>query len=184
MITDAQIIGQLGAFSDQEVALFSRYSHTRVFKKGELLLRPGSFRASIYFLKQGSVVQYKKPDERERQYENLYVENSWLFDNGIFSSQNHAASYLEAFSDCDVVEVSLSSIHHLISLSPSFLALNKIFNSLADRVNFLNAGYTPAQKYDLLVKSRPEVIRIFPLKVIASYLKISPETLSRVRAMA
>lgn len=183
MITDAQIIGQLGEFSDQEVALFSRYSHNRFFKKGDLLLRPGNFQALIYFLKQGSVVQYKKPDVHEQRYENLYVENSWLFDNGIFNSQNHVASYLEAFSDCDVVEVSLSSIHHLISLSPSFLALNKIFHSLADRVNFLNAGYTPAEKYDLLVKSRPEVIRIFPLKVIASYLKISPETLSRVRAM-
>jgi len=40
---------------------------------------------------------------------------------------------------------------------------------------------TPLQKYQYILDHRPDLIQQFPLKIIASYLKITPETLSRVR---
>jgi len=41
---------------------------------------------------------------------------------------------------------------------------------------------TPTEKYRYILSNKPQLIQKFPLKYIASYLNITPETLSRVRA--
>jgi hypothetical protein len=40
---------------------------------------------------------------------------------------------------------------------------------------------TPLEKYQFVLQTRPQLVQVFPLKMIASYLKVTPETLSRVR---
>ena len=70
-----------------------------------------------------------------------------------------------------------------MSLYPvfSFLQLNKIFTQPA-KIHFFDNAYSPSQKYDYLMQTKAQLMQTFPLKMIALYLKITPETLSRVRA--
>jgi Cyclic nucleotide-binding domain len=184
MITDAEILNELGTFTNHEAEIFRRYRHNRLFARGERIVGPGSLPQSIYLLKRGAVMQYQQVNDRERQYENLFAKRGWFFDLGIFKPQTPVSGVTEAFTDCEVIELTLNSVHQLINASPAFLALNKIFYPVTERLNFLSATYSPAEKYGMLIRSQPEIIRTFPLKAIASYLRISPETLSRVRAKA
>lgn len=41
--------------------------------------------------------------------------------------------------------------------------------------------YTAKERYEILLKNRPEVVKKVPLGIIASYLGITQETLSRIR---
>ena len=53
-----------------------------------------------------------------------------------------------------------------------------MYNSVSRIVLFDNA-LTPKAKYAYVLNNSPQLIQEFPLKMIASYLKITPETLSR-----
>lgn len=181
-MTDSEILGNVGSFSEADVELFKTYRHIRFFRKKDRLLREGEICHSLYYLKKGAIVQYKQIDQTERQYTNLHVGGEWLFNFKSVMSQSPADGTIEAFADCEVVEISLQAIYKLIEKSSSFLLLNRAFNSLANRVEFFDENSTPAIKYETLIRKHPQLIKIFPLKVIASYLKISPETLSRVRS--
>ena len=70
----------------------------------------------------------------------------------------------------------------LCSKSQAFLQFGKILNQTKYRTSLYDSSLNPSDKYKFISNTKPELMRAFPLKIIASYLKITPETLSRVRA--
>lgn len=71
--------------------------------------------------------------------------------------------------------------HRLIGQSQSFLQMGKILEESTSRIDFFDNNNTQDEKYQYVLENKPELIQSFPQKLIASYLKITPETLSRVR---
>jgi hypothetical protein len=61
-----------------------------------------------------------------------------------------------------------------------FLQLGKILNE-PQRPALYDFTNSPEEKYKHLLDNTPQYLQIFPLKQVASYLKMTPETLSRVR---
>ena len=76
----------------------------------------------------------------------------------------------------------MAAIHELIARSPVFLQLGKILEGAASRIHYLDNSMSPYERYNDLIKNRPLVQQMFTLKLIASYLNMTPETLSRVRS--
>lgn len=62
------------------------------------------------------------------------------------------------------------------------MQFGKILNQSKNRIAIFDNSLNPAQKYNYINNAKPELAKVFPIKMIASYLKIAPETLSRVRA--
>ncbi|MEO5563434.1 MAG: hypothetical protein ABIR18_08365, partial [Chitinophagaceae bacterium] len=56
-----------------------------------------------------------------------------------------------------------------------------IFEQATSRVHFFDNRLNPTEKYQYILDNKSGLLQKFPLKLIASYLKITPETLSRVR---
>jgi CRP-like cAMP-binding protein len=181
-MTDSEILGSIGPFNEPEVELFKAYRHVRLVKQKEQLLRTGDVCRSVYFLKRGAMVQYKPAGDQERLYTSLHVEKDWMVNYKSLMNQSPAEGCIEAFTECEVAEISLEAIHNLIRQSSNFLQLNRLLGSVAEQLDFFDRYHTPAEKYEALVRHNPRIIQTFPLKTIASYLKISPETLSRVRS--
>ena len=63
----------------------------------------------------------------------------------------------------------------------NFFRLGKLMEQAVQNQDFQNNRLAPEEKYELLLASKPMVFQKFPLKHIASYLGITPETLSRIR---
>lgn len=175
------MLRSLGFFSDFEVELFNKNIKTKTVEKNEILLSEGEISKSIFFIKTGALFQVQTIDDEEKIID-LNIQNDWVFNFDSLTNQILSNTTIKAFARSEVIELRLENLHKLISISQNFLQLNKIFNAMSTKIHIYDSNLNPTEKYNYLLSNKPQIIKIFPLNMIASYLKIRQETLSRVRA--
>jgi CRP-like cAMP-binding protein len=184
MTNDSNIIKSLrkfGIYRPEDLTHFMKNIKTRHVSKNEILLQMGQVCQSVFFIESGSLYQYNFKDEIEENVIDLHIESEWVLNHKSFTSQSPSESIIKAFSDSEIIELTIENIHKLVAISPVFLQLGGILESSVSRISFFDNDLTPLKKYQFIIQNRPQLIQAFPLKLIASYLKITPETLSRVR---
>ncbi|SEL32482.1 Crp/Fnr family transcriptional regulator [Parapedobacter koreensis] len=172
---------EIGNFSTYELDLIHKRATYRRIKRNEVLLTEGQICQSIYFLITGALYQYRMDDIDENIIE-LHSENEWFLNSPSFISQKPSVDTIKAYADSEILELTIYSIHQLIGLSPVFFQLGKLLQPANPRSQFFDNIMTPAEKYKHIMEERPLLLQKFPLKYIASYLKTTPETLSRIRS--
>ena len=96
-------------------------------------------------------------------------------------TQKPSETVVRATEVSEVFKLSGYDFHELVKISDSFFRMGRIFEQALQNQDYQHNRMTPEEKYALLIASKPQIIQIFPLKYIASYLGMTPETLSRVR---
>ncbi|SEI53893.1 cAMP-binding domain of CRP or a regulatory subunit of cAMP-dependent protein kinases [Dyadobacter sp. SG02] len=177
----SEILRATGHYTDDEVRLFERAVRERRIPRKCVLLSKGEISKSICYLLKGAVWQYDAISETEINVTDLHVEKEWVLNYQSLLAQKPSAVNIEAFTDCHMLELSLEAVHYLVSRSIAFMQLNRVLERAVDKMQFFDQAMSPAEKYKFILDHRPRLIQAFPLKIIASYLKITPETLSRVR---
>ena len=175
------IINSVGQFSQTDIELFGRYSERRTLDKNDVLLKQTEVCKSFYYILSGSFFQFQTKETIENIID-LHVQDEWMFNQQSLTEQSPSDTTLKAFSKSEIIELDLNSLHILVSKSPSFLQFASILNQTKRRTSFYDNALNPADKYNFIHAYKPELIKVFPIKMIASYVKIAPETLSRVRA--
>lgn len=177
------MLAQIGNFSDAEVQLFKDHTQTRYLDRNEILCRQGNVSTSLFYIVKGSLYQhYHNRAREEEMITDLHSENEWVFNLQSLVTQQPSKVALRAFEQSKLLELTLDSLHRLIAISQKFLQFNGLLNTSSLKMDLYDENMNPAEKYDKLLRTRPQLIQTFPLSMIASYLKIRPETLSRVRA--
>lgn len=180
-MTTEDLLNTLGSFSKADAGLFDMHALKKRLKKNNILVREGEVCTCVYFILEGSFIQFQNRDT-EKAIIDLHLQNEWLFNQQSLTTQTPSDTTIQAFSDAEVVELSLFHLHQLIAKSQSFLQFGKILNQPHNRTFIFDNSLTPGQKYEYITRSKPQLAKVFPVKMIASYLKIAPETLSRIRA--
>jgi CRP-like cAMP-binding protein len=175
------ILLDIGNFSEPEARLFEMSTTRRLLGKNEMLLQAGGVCQAVYYVLSGAFCQFQ-PGETEDVTIDLHVQHDWVFNHASLISQSPSQTSIRAFTESEVLELTLARLHELIARSQAFLQFGRILNPGQARTHFFDNSLDPRQKYDYLLATKPQIARIFPLKLIASYLKVAPETLSRVRA--
>ncbi|MGZ8517226.1 MAG: Crp/Fnr family transcriptional regulator [Chitinophagaceae bacterium] len=174
-------IRQFGNFTEAQLSEITQRLKFIVLPKGRNLIKEGNICRAFYFVQKGGFRQYTILETGVEATMNLWTERDWLFDYKSFISQQPAVSVIQAAEDSEVFEFSVWDFHELVKISDSFFQAGRIMQQAIQNQDFQHNRITPEEKYELLMTSKPEILQKFPLKHIASYLGITPETLSRIR---
>lgn len=177
----ANILASIGQFSSFDLELFENNTTQNCFNKNDVILKEGEICKSLYFIQSGSFFQFQCKNIDEVIID-LHLEGEWMFNHQSLTQQIPSKTTIKAFDKSEVLELSLQGFHLLASKSPSFLQFGKILNPTHNRTYIFDNSLTPTERYDYIKKAKPQLVKVFPIKMIASFLKIAPETLSRVRA--
>lgn len=178
-----ELLSHIGGFTSADAVLFERQTRVISLNKGEELLSKGQVCQAVFLVISGAAYHSEyDQDIMEDNILGLYTIGDWCFDHASFVAQKPSRSAIKAYSDMQVREISVHTIHQLIAISPAFYQFGGLLQKGVERLRYLENAKSAVDKYELLLCSRPELFQAFPLKMIASYLKIAPETLSRIRA--
>ena len=180
-MTTQNLLGSIGQFSFFDLELFANHTTQKCFDKNDVILKEGEVCKSLYFIQSGSFFQFQFKDIDEVIID-LHLEGEWMFNHQSLTEQTASKTTIKAFSKSQVIELNLESFHALASKSLSFLQFGKILNPTHNRTYIFDNSLSPAERYDYIKKAKPQLVKVFPIKMIASFLKMAPETLSRVRA--
>ncbi|MET0242067.1 MAG: Crp/Fnr family transcriptional regulator [Flavitalea sp.] len=175
-----EILRKIGQFSDEEIKLFESVITRRSISKNEVILQEGDISQSFYFINSGSFFQFFVKDIDEVIID-LHTGNEWMYNHDSLIGQEPSLTTIKAFTDAEVLELKLVSFHKLVTRSDAFLQFNRVLDQPRNRTYLFDNALSPAEKYSYINQAKPLITKTFPVKMIASYLKIAPETLSRVR---
>ncbi len=183
----AQIRGFLSSivpFSDNDWNLFNKRLIYKEFKKNDLILCTGEVENFMYFLVDGvsRIFQYKNDIEYTLRF-NFPITpfNSYAS----FITQTPSLINVEAITDVRVLRMSYDDMQSLYEKSKMAERLGRRLIELLyvqREIKELQMHSKTAEDYYYeLVKSNEELTRQIPQKYLASYLGITPESLSRIK---
>lgn len=169
---------KLGQFSNDDIDLIFSKSEIQDLEKGDIILNKGEKCQTIYFVESGAFREFLLDEEGNEISKTLTLPGDWAINVKSFTGQKPSESTIHAYEQSQVVSLSMHKLHELIGLRPVYFQLGRILE-VADLS--IDTKLSPEEKYLHLLDHRPELLQAFPLNIIASYLRITPETLSRVR---
>lgn len=171
---------EIHPFTGQQLNNFSERLRYDQFKKGEYLVQPGQVSDCLNFINKGCFRHYSEGGITL----NFYTESQWVADIDSLMQQKPSKNHIEALEHAEVASITLNDLHQLMNMHSSFLMLNKLMTNMviaSSHFATLNSKSVD-QRYIELMHDHANWLNRFPLMYIASYLGMTPETLSRVRA--
>ncbi len=178
------VLGAFAGANHEEVSQVVDNFEYRHVRRKEFFIREGEQERYIYFLARGAVKVALNHDGDEK------ILDFW-FDSSFFSSYSSLLTgapsrvSIQALSDTDVLRIDAAVISRRYETS---LFTNKVGRLMAEQlflrktqreIDFLTKS--AAGRYRDLLALSPEIVGRIPVRQIASYLGIQPESLSRIR---
>ena len=162
----------------------SQFTHRKV-KKHEILLRAGEICKFGIFVASGCLRTYTIDDKGKEHILQFSVENWWTGDMKSFIASTPTVYYIDALEDSDVLLFDDAAMQKVVKCVPGMAeqyqtGLQKSASAKNERI-VASLSATAEDRYNSFLKTYPTIAQRVPQHMIASYLGISPETLSRVR---
>jgi CRP-like cAMP-binding protein len=168
---------------EQEACM--QYYTVKKLRKRQFLLQEGELCKYVAFVNKGALRRYTVSEKGEEHILQFAFEGWTIADLYSFITGEPSTSYIDALEDCEVLLLSKQSQEELMNTIPKmqryfFLNIQNAYVALQRRMTAA-ISLAADEKYLDLVKAYPQIVQRVPQHMIASYLGISPETLSRLR---
>ncbi|MEA5137721.1 Crp/Fnr family transcriptional regulator [Arcicella rigui] len=171
-------------FTEEDIDLAQPLFKEITLKKGDFWVKKGEFNADVMFVNKGMLRSYFVKKNTEITF-GLTFENQILTSTACYSMGLPSLDYIQAIEDCDICMISKVDLDYLFQHSKKWERLGRVFFEAYTVQQELRVrsfiSETARERYESLVKSKPELIRRTPQIYLANYLGITPQSLSRLR---
>jgi len=180
-----QYITEKATLTDEEFAYIDAVCVTRKLRKKQYLLQEGDVWQFNAFVSKGLVRTYRIDGKGDEHILQFCPENYWTGDRESLLSGEPSRCNIDAIEDSEIILIRKQDFENLCSKIEPFnrmvnIVLQKSFNTSQNRIHAA-ISFTAEEKYLNFITIYPDLANRIPQSMIASYLGISPETLSRVR---
>ncbi|MES2265152.1 MAG: Crp/Fnr family transcriptional regulator [Bacteroidota bacterium] len=171
--------------TDGEVELFRKTAIEQTLKRKEFLLQEGGICRYKIFVCKGLLRTYRTTENGNEHILQFSPENSWTTDPESYNNLTSSVYNIDALEPTEVVMWAKKDFDDLFKNLPALKAysedmIQRNLYRTRDRL-FFNQTATAEEKYDDFVKNFPGIMARVPLHMVASFLGVSRETLSRIR---
>lgn len=171
--------------SDEAYKMIESVSIIKKMRKHQYLAQEGDIWRYNAFVCQGLLRTYRVDDKGVEHIINFAMENWWIGDRESLASGKPSSFNIDALEDSVVLLINKENFEHLCKTLPALnnLVLTIINNSFIASQNRINSflSYTGEEKYLYFRDKYPGFALRVPQQMIASYLGMTPETLSRIK---
>jgi CRP-like cAMP-binding protein len=168
-----------------EIDLIQSSFAPKKFRKRQYFLQEGEVCKYTAFVVKGAMRQYSVDDKGEEHIIKLFIENWWATDRESLMNKTPSIYFIDAWEDTAVLLVTKTCLTDLIDRIPTLWEwirkLDANFAIASQRRLSAAISLSAEDRYHDLEKTNPEFLQRFPQHIIASYLGINRETLSRIR---
>lgn len=173
------------ALTPDDLQFIRSLSTTKKIRRRQFLLREGEVARYKIFVCKGLLRTFSRAADGTEYTMRFAAENVWTTDHESYYHQIPAKFNIDAIEDTTVI---LWTKENFIELVAAIPALNTyVSDVMAGSINAIqgrvlgNISYTNEEKYQDFIDTFPDVFNRVPLHMVASYLGISRETLTRIR---
>lgn len=175
----------LTGLSDAEIAVILEKIPIKTFEKGTFLLKQGEVPVKCYFVLKGCVRQYAIDVEGRELTSNFYTEEQSVTIYNQHSVDKTSKYSLVCAEECVLVEGELTEEQEMYAEHSELEEMTRkmmaaFMGEIQDQyATFISS--TPEERYLTLLEKRPTLIDRVPGHQLASYLGMTPESLSRIK---
>lgn len=187
MPTPQQIQEVFSAYYQADSNIWERFSEkltVRTFQKNDIIKDYDGVEKYLNIVAEGSAGLFVWNGKKDICI-NLLYEKSFMSDYFSFLRQQPSGIKTQALEECTLWSISYPDLNELYARNETGLRIGKAISEILflkkqqEQINLLTLS--PKERYLNLISQRPEIFQRTPLKIIASYLGLTAESLSRLR---
>ena len=172
------------SFENEEWDTLKTFFTPKIIKRGEYLVKEGAICNEVAYINKGCLRYFHYKDGREITI-SFFIENEAISAFPSFLTRSNSNQVIDALEDSELITINYDKLQALYKEIPRFENAARLIieNLLVSAQNRL-ASYlinTPEERYLELVEESPHLLLRIPQHYIASYLGITPVSLSRIR---
>lgn len=172
----------------EEEALVIATFQSKKLRKKQYFLQEGDVCKYAGFIAKGAMRQYSVDDKGVEHMVNLYIESYWASDRESMIMLTPSKYNIDAWEDTELLIITRAEMLDLMEKVPALIEMIRSMderNAIANQRRLNSTISNTAEKrYEEFAENHPQFIQRFPQHLIASFLGITKETLSRIRKQA
>lgn len=171
---------------DEDLKIVLSYFKKIKKNKNEILLSNGKISQVSYFVKKGCLRLFYIDDNGKDVTRYIAFENQFATALVSFITNEPATESIQVIEDSELLYISHHDFRHLMEIIPKWKDFYSIYlekayvNNSKRLVSFTTLD--ASERYKQLFKINPNIVRRLSNKIVASYINISQETLSRIKS--
>lgn len=173
------------SLSAEDLEVIKPFFIPKKIRKRQYLLQEGDVCKYTAFIEKGALRSYSLDEKGNEHVVQFALEGWWIGDQYSVLTGEPSVYNIDAIEDSEVLLISNVSSEAMLEKVP---AMEKYFRILLQnnmiamqRRLVASLSMTAEEKYTRMLNAYPDIIQRVPQHMIASYLGITPETLSRIR---
>jgi CRP-like cAMP-binding protein len=171
--------------TDAEAKRMAAFFVPKRLRKKQFLLQSGDVGRYIAFVEKGCLRSYSIDEAGEEHIVQFAIEDWWIGDLYSFFQGQPSALNIDAFEECELLLLDRPSMDRMCESIPKFERFFRLLfqaNYIASHRRIMQSiSETAEQRYLDFLKQYPSIVRRVPQNQIASYLGVTPQSLSRIR---